>query len=690
MQARKRVRFSVGARFAILITICTAAVVAVSVALVMHHFGAQDETRAEEVASETAMRLCAAVNGVFQTAFDVVGTTEDNLVALKDEGVTDPRAYDVMLKQMIQAQPDRFGAWLVWDAAKPLRAGAPAPADSRLSIYWHQNGMEMVRDTIPKEIVSSELFTVPYGERVPYLLEPHAIDAEAGDPTLVTSFAKPIQHDGDTVGVIALDIKLDAIANALNSIEIPQGASITVASDGGTVAMSTTKGLAGQSLHAAKSAWGEIFDTAKRNGDGSRAFVDAASGTQYLTSWSAIRVAGVKNPWYLLMQVPQRSLIATTSTDRLFLLSVATGALLCVLAIASLAMTWLVARPLHLLSSIITGLGAGLFNFNIPCRERADEIGDIARAVERLQDSGLEIARLHEAGGEAEYQRQLARRTELDGISRHFSVSIETVVAAIQRVASTIATRSREVSATSKAAVNGLGEVAGASLSARSDMGSVATATASLLSTIDAIGERTRDGRAAAAKVESNTASTEAALGQLKRTIGDIEGVSRLINEVAAQINLIALNATIEAARAGESGRGFAVVAQEIKVLATRTAKATDEIVLHVAAVKLASGVTDGRILEMRDAFADMRKISGEIAGALDVQLGATSEIANLMEQALAGGDATARHVSRLALSASNVQDAADVMHAESGSLEAQILHLDGEVKNFLEFLEAS
>lgn len=93
---------------------------------------------------------------------------------------------------------------------------------------------------------------------------------------------------------------------------------------------------------------------------------------------------------------------------------------------------------------------------------------------------------------------------------------------------------------------------------------------------------------------------TEAAMEQAK-AVEKINQFTQAILEISSQTNLLALNASIEAARAGEAGKGFAVVAGEIGTLAAQTSTTVGSINEIIAEVNQAVANMTGCLKESTD-----------------------------------------------------------------------------------------
>ena len=684
--ALRAYRLSVGIKLAVVIAGATALVLIAGLILIGHRLQDDADADAGRAAQQSSTAIAHAVQGVFEHAFDIVKTTNDSMMALKDEKIDDRRVYDALLKNVILAGNDIYGAWFVWT---PETAPGGLGTE-RLETYWHQNGIEIFHDQVSSEMRDTDLYRVPAVTGKAYLLEPHVIDAaDGGDPVLVTSFSRPLGSEGNAIGAIGIDVKLDAIRDALASILVPEGTRFSVVSDRGVIAMSTHPNV-GTAISRDSDPFLQSALVAVKHGDGFDFAEVGAKQTKTLRRWSAIRFSSVQNPWYVFIEIPERSYFAITLEKFSSLLLVPSLALLTILLAVFLAVHRIVAKPLGALSKIIAGLGDGLFGFAVPYVGRTDEIGDIARAVGRLQDSGEQIARLHEDSGEAEYRQQTMRRLEMDGIAERFSTSVAEVTQAIEVVALDIRDRSEQVANTSEAAIGRIGYLAKSSAIAKTSLASTARSAHSLSTAITAIRDQTRQARHISAKVDVRAALMDRSITELKDTLRRISDVANVIRAVAGQINLIALNATIEAARAGEAGRGFAVVAHEIKILASKTAGATDEIGRYLVAVQTASNLTDATVADMREAFSEMQAVSAEIANALDIQTLATDDIQGVVDTAIEGAEHVEQNLADLGSSASLFHRSAGAMLDESGGLSRDATRLGDEVREFIRFIKAA
>jgi methyl-accepting chemotaxis protein len=279
----------------------------------------------------------------------------------------------------------------------------------------------------------------------------------------------------------------------------------------------------------------------------------------------------------------------------------------------------------------------------------------ITRQITRpLQETMAVVDRI--ASGDLSHNVIVTRRDELgvlqQGIAR-MGVTLRDLISGIRDGVTQIASAAEELSAVTEQTSAGVN-------SQKVETDQVATAMHEMTATVQEVARNAEEASQAAAaadgearegdkvvneaiaqieRLASEVVRSTEAMSVLQQESDKIGSVMDVIKAVAEQTNLLALNAAIEAARAGEAGRGFAVVADEVRGLAQRTQKSTEEIEGLVAGLQNGTqqvsavmnnsrALTDSSVALTRKAGSSLENITRTVSNiqSMNQQIAAAAE----------------------------------------------------------------
>jgi methyl-accepting chemotaxis protein len=349
-----------------------------------------------------------------------------------------------------------------------------------------------------------------------------------------------------------------------------------------------------------------------------------------------------------------------------------------------------VSRPLTKVTDVLEQVAGGDLTVDVPEVRSTDEIGQLWSTVGVLRTAlaDAEAMKADQQQSE-ERQRAMQRQTMIETADR-FEAEVGSLLTEVMQAAARVYSAAGIVDTNATRTTEESSSAAAASEETSANVQSVASASEELSASIQEISRQISEASGLIGEAVGQAHATNTDVRTLAENAGKVGEVVTLIQGIAEQTNLLALNATIEAARAGEAGKGFAVVANEVKALATQTAKATGDIEAQMTAIQAATGHAVERIADIVKRIGDLNTLTGGVAASAEQQGAATSDIARAIQEAAAAAGQIASTIEVLnQISDGNAKASGELLEA-CETLNGRADDLKGQMTRFVSGIKAA
>lgn len=380
--------------------------------------------------------------------------------------------------------------------------------------------------------------------------------------------------------------------------------------------------------------------------------------------------------------------ISTQSSSDL-VLTILSAVIAILIAAISLIIASNIAQKIKQLNLRMGSLAEGETDEEIPNTDLKNELGDMAKSLLVFKQNT--IARVKSEFDKKQLDNEELRKAQfISGLIETFQTSSTRSISNVQQASDKLEDVSKNLNESATEMQNQSQIVTVNVEDTSHNVVSAATSTDEMVSSISEIAEQASLSTDIAEEARTKTNETVSVINTLSSSAKHIEQVVKLIEEIAEQTNLLALNATIEAARAGDAGKGFAVVANEVKSLASQTAKATDEIAERVATIQSDSAKANEAIVDVETIIGKLSDSSLGVASAVEEQSAVINEIASNVSNASALSTKSAESMNHVGSSIDDTKLVSNDVYGLANDLNSQISSLENDITDFLKDVKSA